>query len=371
MQLGNNMKSRLEKFLCLTIVTLSIITLIGKTPHSFAGERFNNIKTSLNELKRKFKNKITCQSKTMPNLISDRAEVAAEGTTEDPRVDFTQALPDELVEEIFAYLSVEQLIAIYSSKTFTLKIREIASLYFQKIYKTFLDELVLLPRVTRQEVKALKQALRGRNETTYIKTMPAFRVAKSKTSIGLYHAVMGKFPELPLYGSEEILARWKANPDLPVTYSTPAEDMAFAKQLSKLTGRKFKVMSDSENEYSIRGRALDNNGNPTGNITASVYYFGDNEAQLSNYGWFRGNSMNQTHGVHENPDGYWHPFGLNQAIGNVWTRTWNPGTRSPWDDKVRGGSVDNENPRSATSSNRDMGYIGRDYNVGFRVSEDL
>ncbi len=233
-----------------------------------------------------------------------------------------------------------------------------------------------LPAVTDEDVRQLQQALnaRGNNERTSIITMPAFRAAEAKTSIGLYHAVMGGYPDLTLAGVSEarrtqIQQAWAANPDLPLTYTTTAEDVAFAQELSRLTGRRFTVMSNSQNEYSIRGRTLDASGRPTGAITSTIYHFGDDEAQVRNRAFILTNPLtqNRTHGVHEIPAGqdslYRNSFGLIHPIGNVWSRS--------LEGVVRGGSFSSLG-WNADSSRSLEGYESfRIGYIGFRLAEDI
>ena len=108
-----------------------------------------------------------------------------------------------------------------------------------------------LPAVREEEVVQLQQALNGlryRDERTFIVAMPAFRAAEAKTSIGLYRAVMGAYPNavgciasngvVRMYARDAQIkyADWDANPDLPIVCTTSAQDMVFAQRLSQITG---------------------------------------------------------------------------------------------------------------------------------------
>lgn len=178
---------------------------------------------------------------------------------------------------------------------------------------------------------------------------------------------MGRFPDLSLsYFSathkSAILDRWKANPDLPVTHTTSAQDQAFAERLSQITGRHFRIMSNAEAEYSIRGRKLIE-GRPIGSISTATFHFGFDGTQVSKHAWVASNSENQAHGVHENPAGHQHSFGLNQAIGNVYVRS--------AEGVLFGGAYDSHgwNVKS-TYFRADCAQIRED-TIGSRLVEDL
>lgn len=262
------------------------------------------------------------------------------GFSMDQRVDFTRALPSEMITEILSYLSIEQLHEIHGSKDLNPNVLKSAEIAIKKEINEYLGEFILLPEVTAQDLEDLNQSLRirGRQETTSITPMLPFRVAKSKASVGLYRAVMGHFPDLRNVGAngddlrlgDELMAGlnadWENNLEFPVTMTIGAEDIAFANKLSRITGRRFRVIANSENEYSIRGRMLVDES-PIGSIRSSTYFFGEDTSQPSRYCFFeflRPNFTGRQHlvrGVHENPIGYSHPFKLNQAISNVCVRS--------------------------------------------------
>lgn len=244
-----------------------------------------------------------------------------------------------------------------------------------------------LPAVREEEVVQLQQALNGlryRDERTFIVAMPAFRAAEAKTSIGLYRAVMGAYPDAVgcncfEWGGRECTPRdaqikyadWDANPDLPLVCTTSAQDMVFAQRLSQITGRRFRIMTDSQNEYSIRGRVMNEDGS-WGAITTTGFHFGDDEDQVRNRAFIDRNPLtqNHAHGVHEIPDGqdalYRNSFGLIHPIGNVHTRS--------IEGTLRGGAF--EFPSwSAESSDRlqslrGYGSFRRD-DVGSRLYEEI
>jgi formylglycine-generating enzyme required for sulfatase activity len=159
------------------------------------------------------------------------------------------------------------------------------------------------------------------------------------------------------------------NPQAPVVNITLQEMQKFAAIASNETGRKLVIMKDGKSEYSIRGRELDRDGNPTGPITSTTFFFGDDENEVIKHGWFVGNSDGHAHGVREVPEGanpkdFENSFGVKDAIGNVW--------KESLGGFIRGGSFGSDGHWDAGSSSRDEGYsLDRRARVGFRLAEDI
>jgi formylglycine-generating enzyme required for sulfatase activity len=106
-----------------------------------------------------------------------------------------------------------------------------------------------------------------------------------------YEKVMGKNP-----------SQFKdpANPVESVSWDDAVE---FCKKLSAKEGKTYRLPTEAEWEYACRA------GTPTS------YSFGDDEASLGEYAWFRGNAERKTHPVGQKKPNAW---GLFDMHGNVW-----------------------------------------------------
>jgi len=122
--------------------------------------------------------------------------------------------------------------------------------------------------------------------------VPAFQIGKYPVTQAQYQAVMGKAS-----------SRFSGNPQKPVKSVTQNEAEVFCKQLSKLTGKNYRLPTETEWEYACRAG------------TETLFSFGDDENQLGDYAWFDGNSNNTTHPVGEKRP---NPWGIYDMHGNVW-----------------------------------------------------
>ncbi len=230
--------------------------------------------------------------------------------------------------------------------------------------------MLTLPEVTQADVAHLQQA---GVETSIRAPLISFKISDTPITIGLYHAVVGRYPDLSQShwptdtGRRNALrARWQADSDLPLTNTTVAEDKAFIADLNARTGRLFRLPTESEVEYSIRGRVV--TGDQMGAITTSTYHFGNDDHEMRNRAWVKSNSGEQAHGVWEplpgrTLDDSWNSFGLIHAIGNVWIRS--------SEGVVRGGSFYYYDDGTQSSYRRD-GFAGFRYAYfSFRLVEDL
>jgi formylglycine-generating enzyme required for sulfatase activity len=131
---------------------------------------------------------------------------------------------------------------------------------------------------------------------------------------------------------------WEDN-DVPVERVTWEEVTEFCRKLSALpeerkAGRVYRLPTEAEWEYACRAG------------TTTKYWFGDDEKLLGDYGWFDGNSNNQTHPVGQKKPNAW---GLYDMHGNM--REW----CSDWYGNYPDGEVTNPKGPSSGSHRVDRG----------------
>ncbi|MFN6309371.1 MAG: SUMF1/EgtB/PvdO family nonheme iron enzyme [Microcystis sp.] len=122
--------------------------------------------------------------------------------------------------------------------------------------------------------------------------VPAFQIGKYPVTQAQYKAVMGNNP-----------SRFSGNPQNPVESISWLNAQAFCENLSQLTGKNYRLPTETEWEYACRAG------------TKTLFSFGDDKEQLGDYAWFDGNSNNTTHPVGEKRP---NPWGIYDMHGNVW-----------------------------------------------------
>jgi formylglycine-generating enzyme required for sulfatase activity len=91
--------------------------------------------------------------------------------------------------------------------------------------------------------------------------------------------------------------------DRPVINVSWDEANAYTAWLSHMTRKKYRLLTEAEWEYAARAGG------------SSRWSFGDDEAQLGEHAWFKGNSDGTTHPVGKKKP---NAFGLYDMHGNVW-----------------------------------------------------
>ena len=161
----------------------------------------------------------------------------------------------------------------------------------------------------------------------------------------------------------------KCGDDCPVENVPWQDAQAFISKLNEVEGGKqYRLPTEAEWEYACRAEST------------TRFCFGDDEAELGEYAWYRANSKRTTHPVGQKEPNAW---GLYDMHGNVWEwcqdwygaypegRASDPRGRTSGESRVvRGGSWFNGAGyiRSANRGKCRPDY--RDYNIGFRLARD-
>ena len=215
--------------------------------------------------------------------------------------------------------------------------------------------------------------------------VPLFRVSKYEVTRGQYAA----FVSATGYDADSQW-RWRfptfdQADDHPVVYISWDDARAYVAWLSRRTGKRYRLLTESEWEYAARAG------------TTAQYYFGDDEASLvGNANWAgysvkAGDFVEDEYGV-TSPVGRFpaNAFGLHDMIGNVWEWVedcWHdnyegaPTDGSAWTTSCdvspasrvrRGGSWDLSDSSFVNTTYRDrISRVHRNWEAGFRVAQDL
>lgn len=190
----------------------------------------------------------------------------------------------------------------------------------------------------------------------YVEITEPFYLGKFQVTCAQWRAVIGLDPLNHQHGA-----------DYPVEQVSWDDCQAFIERLNEQTGKQYRLPSEVEWEYACRAGST------------TYYCFGNDEAQLDHYAWFKENSYNKLYPVGKKKPNAW---GLHDIHGNVWEwcddfwtsdynefRSQTAITNNGGDRRVvRGGSGNSSlrNCRSAFRSRHDQD--GRFDMVGFRVA---
>ena len=163
----------------------------------------------------------------------------------------------------------------------------------------------------------------------------SFAIGKYPVTQEQYQAVLRNNPSY-----------FRGNPQNPVERVSYIDAIAFCQELSRVTGKNYRLPTESEWEYACRAN------------TTTNYYFGDDKKRLRDYAWYYENSQGTTHPVGQKLP---NPWGLYDMLGNVWE--W-----CQWcqDGCLRGGSW-GLNPITAIPRVNIFRRGHRSFNSGFRV----
>lgn len=279
------------------------------------------------------------------SLVSsqDSPAMPAHGLSPLPSAAQLQILPPELYVEVARHLDPFERASLARSHKAG---RAGVDLFFRTELIRELKKVKMLqiPAVSDADVGTLNEVLIGRGEVaSSIRSMPSFTISETPPTLGLYYAVMKRYPRWNESnwpsdpgGKQALLERWNENHELPLTNTTLAEDLEFVERLNLLTGRNFELPTEGQVEYVIRGRLRQPEdqagGLPTGAITTSKYHFGERDDDVDHRANVRSNSsiileyMRPPLPVRQAPPGKSldvtkNSFGLIHAIGNVWIRS--------------------------------------------------
>ena len=190
-----------------------------------------------------------------------------------------------------------------------------------------------------------------------VKISKPFWLGKTEVTQAQWKAVMGSNP-----------SEFKGKPQNPVEDMSWDDCQGFLQELSAKLKAPFRLPTEAQWEYACRAGS------------ATEFYFGDSQADLPHYAWFKGNSGYTTHPVGQKKPNAW---GLHDMVGNVWE--WcedgyaeygrvpqvDPKTNGLGWLVLRGGSW-NDIPGSWRSAFRHRRpCIGHGASIGFRLARGL
>jgi len=153
-------------------------------------------------------------------------------------------------------------------------------------------------------------------------------------------------------------SRARAGPQYPATHVSWSEAVRFCRALSRIAYRTVHLPTEAQWEYACRAGG------------SGSYCFGDDEARLGEYAWWRSNTADANeayaHAVAGRKPNAW---GLYDMHGNVWEWCADPdGDESPERAAIRGGSWSAAARFCRSSSRAWCSPGGLTYDIGFRVA---
>ncbi|CAK8717555.1 MAG: Formylglycine-generating enzyme, required for sulfatase activity, contains SUMF1/FGE domain [Candidatus Electronema aureum] len=202
--------------------------------------------------------------------------------------------------------------------------------------------------------------------------LPVHEVVLDSFALGRYPVTFAEYDAFcEATGKEKPKDEGWGRAQRPVIRVCWHDAVAYCAWLRQETGQPYRLPTEAEWEYACRAGS------------EAAWCFGDDEAQLEDYAWYKKNSGDTTHPVGEKKANVW---GLHDMHGNVreWCADWydagyyavspkdNPlGPESGLYRVLRGGSWDST-PKSVRAANRDVSAPGfRDYDLGFRLALSL
>ena len=157
------------------------------------------------------------------------------------------------------------------------------------------------------------------------------------------------------------------NDNFPVSNVSWDDCQLFIQRLNAITGRNFRLPSETEWEYAAKGRLTSD-----GNLSSAPYIYAGTSNELSNYAWYSANSDGNPHVVGSKKP---NDFGLYDMSGNVieWCQDiyTNYGTGYPEIDKdqrvLRGGYYGGDAASVRCTSRGSCNYKTRMAPFGFRL----
>ena len=188
-------------------------------------------------------------------------------------------------------------------------------------------------------------------------TLTGFTIGKYEVTQALWKQVMGSNPSRNL------------GDDLPVQNVSWDDVQQFLQRLNQKTGKNYRLPTEAEWEYAARGGAAQ---------TSQFRYSGS--AELTDVGWFAGNSESTPHAVGTKQP---NSLGIYDMSGNVWE--WCSDLYGMYTDKdqkdpkgadkgmariVRGGCYAAMDKQCRVSTRKNLYQGGKDFATGFRLAMD-